>query len=283
MPNVLVTGAGRGIGRATAVRLAGRGWEVYAGVRSEADGEALTDAGRGHVHPVLLDVTSASDIAAVDARLPGTLDAVVNNAGIVVGGAIEGLDLDELRRQFEVNVVGQVAVTQAVLPRLRAAKGRVVFVSSVSGRVASPMLGAYSASKFAVEAIADALRMELRPWRIAVSLVEPGQVDTDIWRNAGNTLDEVVAAIPPEQRDLYAGHIAGMRKAIPLAQRMASDPEGVAATIERALTARRPRSRYLTGAGARLQGPMTARVPTPARDALLRTFTGIPRRPPRAK
>jgi NAD(P)-dependent dehydrogenase (short-subunit alcohol dehydrogenase family) len=281
MPSVLITGAGRGIGRASAIRLAERGWEVYAGIRSEADGESLADAGRGHLHPVQLDVTSSADVAALDDRLPATLDAVVNNAGIVVGGAIESIDLTELRRQLEVNVVGQVAVTQAVLPRLRASKGRIVFLSSISGRVASPMLGAYSASKFAIEAIADSLRMELRPWRISVVLVEPGQIDTDIWRNAGSTLDETVAATAPAQRDLYAGHIAGLRRAIPLAQRMASEPEGVAATIERALTARRPRSRYLTGAGARLQGPVTARVPTPVRDAVLRTMTGVPRRPPR--
>jgi NAD(P)-dependent dehydrogenase (short-subunit alcohol dehydrogenase family) len=281
MPNVLVTGAGRGIGRTAALRLARNGWDVYAGVRKDSDGEALSAAAEGRITPIQLDVTKDEDVAALDARLPGTLDALVNNAGIVVGGPIEGLPVGELRRQFEVNVIAQVAVSQAVLPRLRASRGRLVFVSSVSGRVAAPLLGAYSSSKFAIEAIADALRMELRPWRIPVILIEPGQVDTDLWRTADVAVDEAVAMLSPEQRDLYAGHIAGLRRGIPLAQKLAADPETVAATIERALTARRPRSRYLCGTGARLQGPLSEATPTRVRDAMLRTMAGVPRRPPR--
>ena len=174
MPSVLVTGAARGIGRATVLRLAGAGWDVVAGVRRAADGEALTaTAGAaGRITPLQLDVSDAGQVAALDGALPQRLDAVVNNAGVVVSGPIEAVPPAELRRQLDVNVVGQVAVTQAVLPRLRAARGRVVFVSSLSGRVSTPMTGAYSASKFALEAVADALRMELRPWGVRVVLVE---------------------------------------------------------------------------------------------------------------
>src|SRR4051812_28820003 len=183
MPTVLVTGASRGIGRATALRLAASGWDVRAGVRSETDG-ALLAAEAGGITPVVLDVTDDDQVAALDAVLPERLDAVVNNAGVVIAAPVEGLALADLRHQLEVNVVGQVAVTQAVLPRLRASRGRVVFVSSVSGRVSAPFMGAYSASKYALEALADALRLELRPWGVAVSLIEPGAIDTDVWRNA---------------------------------------------------------------------------------------------------
>ena len=271
MPSVLVTGASRGIGRATAERLAGRGWEVLAGVRRAEDAPPGTTA-------VVLDVTDAAQVAALDDALPATLDAVVNNAGIAVGGPIEGVALDELRRQLEVNVVGQAAVTQAVLPRLRASRGRIVFVSSLSGRVATPMTGAYNASKFALEGMADSLRNELRPWGIRVVLVEPAQTDTALWQDAEAALDETVAGLAPEHRELYARHIAGYRKTIPRSQKMASPPAGVAAAVERALTARRPRARYVVGAGPRAQALLARLTPTAALDALLRAGTGVPRR-----
>src|SRR5207302_10928593 len=149
-----------------------------------------------------------------------------NNAGVVVGGPIEAIPPAELRRQLEVNVVGQAAVTQAVLPRLRSSRGRIVFVSSLSGRVATPLTGAYNASKFALEGMADAMRMELAPWGIRVVLVEPAQTDTDMWRKADAALDEAVASLSPEHRRLYGKHIEGFRKTIPRAQRMAAPVDG---------------------------------------------------------
>jgi NAD(P)-dependent dehydrogenase (short-subunit alcohol dehydrogenase family) len=279
MPSVLVTGAARGIGRTTSLRLAAAGWHVYAGVRRTEDGAAVAAAAPDRVHPVKLDITSDADVAALAQSLPSSLDAVVNNAGIVVGGPIEGLPLDQLRRQFEVNVFGQVAVTRAVLPRLRASGGRVVFVSSVSGRISTPMTGAYNGSKFALEGIADALRMELRPWGIRVSLIEPAQTDTDLWRDAEAALEESIATLTPEYRAMYAKHIKGMRRMIPLSQRIASSPDGVAATIERALTAQRPRARYIVGAAPKVQTRLSALTPTPVLDAVLRTVTGVPRKP----
>ena len=134
MPSVLVTGAARGIGRATALRLASAGWEVLAGVRRAEDGETLSQGNSERIKPVMLDVTDEQQLASLDDILPSTLDAVVNNAGIAIAGPLEAVSAAELRQQLEVNVVGQAAVTQAVLPRLRESRGRIVFVSSVSGR-----------------------------------------------------------------------------------------------------------------------------------------------------
>jgi NAD(P)-dependent dehydrogenase (short-subunit alcohol dehydrogenase family) len=275
---VLITGASRGIGRATALRLAAGGWEVVAGVRRAEDGEALA-AASGGVTPVLLDVTDAEQVAALPDALPVRLDAVVNNAGVVMPGPVEAVSAEDLRRQLDVNVVGQVAVTQAVLPRLRASRGRVVFLSSLNGRVSTPMTGAYNASKFALEALADALRMELRPWGIRVVLIEPAAIDTDIWRGAQDTLETAAAALEPHHRNLYAKHIDGYRKAIPRFQRAASPVEAVVATVERALTASRPRARYVPGAGPRAQAALARITPDPVLDAALGLGTGVPRRP----
>lgn len=277
MPSVLITGAGRGLGRATALRMAKAGWDVHAGVRRAEDGEALVRDGGSRITPVTLDVTDAGQVAALGSALPERLDALVNNAGVAVGGPIEGIALDELRRQLEVNVVGQVAVTQAVLPALRRSRGRVVFVSSVTGRVSTPMLGPYAASKFAVEALADALRLELRPWKLPVVLVEPGSFDTDVWRLADREVDEAEERLAPEHRSLYAGHLAGMRKAIPRIQKAAGDPEDVAEAIEKALTAARPRARYVVGKDARGQVALRALLPTRAFDAVIGAATGTPR------
>lgn len=279
MPSVLVTGATRGIGRTTAVRLATNGWDVFAGVRQAQDGEELRSAVPGRICPVVVDVTDGEQVAALDQAVPADLDALVNNAGIVVGGPVEAVPLSELRRQLEVNVVGQVAVTQALLPRLRRSRGRVVFVSSVSGRVATPLTGPYNASKFALEAVADSLRMEVAPWGIRVALVEPAQTDTDMWRKADDEFQSTVELLSAEHRDLYARHIEGFRKSIPRSQRMAKPAETVAATIEKALTDKRPRARYVVGTPARIQAVLARMTPTPVLDVMLRAGTGVPRRP----
>jgi NAD(P)-dependent dehydrogenase (short-subunit alcohol dehydrogenase family) len=152
-----------------------------------------------------------------------------------------------------------------------------VFVSSLSGRVSTPMTGAYSTSKFALEGLADALRIELRPWGIRVALVEPSQTDTDMWQTAVAAFDDAVAALTAEHRALYAKHIDGTRRMIPSAQRAASSPDGVAATIERALTARRPRARYVVGVRPKVHSALSGLAPTPVLDAVLGKVTGIPR------
>jgi NAD(P)-dependent dehydrogenase (short-subunit alcohol dehydrogenase family) len=277
VPSVLISGAGRGIGRATALRLARAGWTVYAGVRRVEDGEALVAAATGgDVLPVQLDVTSDAQIAALDGELPDRLDAIVNNAGIVVSGPLETLSAADLREQFEVNVVGAVALTNLVLPRLREARGRIIFVSSLSGIVSTPMTGAYNASKFALEAIADAWRLELRPWGVSVALVEPAMTDTDLWRNAPETLEAETAEMSAEHRELYGEHLEGMRKTIPRIQKMAKPVDGVAAAIEKALTAAKPKARYPVGIDVRVQAALSGVTPDRVKDAAFGRLTGTP-------
>jgi NAD(P)-dependent dehydrogenase (short-subunit alcohol dehydrogenase family) len=277
VPSVLITGASRGIGRATALRLARAGWTVYATVRQEADGTELVAEAPGlKITPLRLDITDDAAVAALPASLPERLDAVVNNAGIVVSGPLESLSAAELREQFEVNVVAAVAVTNAALPRLRAARGRIVFVSSLSGIVSTPMTGAYNASKFALEAIADAWRLELRQWGIKVALVEPAMTDTDLWRNAPDVLEEEAAGMSAEHRALYGEHLEGMRKVIPRIQKMAKPVDTVAATIEKALTASRPKARYPVGTDVRLQAALSGVTPTRMMDAVNGKLTGTP-------
>jgi NAD(P)-dependent dehydrogenase (short-subunit alcohol dehydrogenase family) len=276
MPTVLVTGASRGIGRAIAEHLARHDWNVVAGVRTADDAAAVAAVHPQRITPVILDVTNDDHIAGLDASLPTRLDAVVNNAGIGVGGPLEAVTTADWRKQLDVNVIGQLAVTRAVLPRLRQSRGRVVFISSVNGQVSMPMFGPYSASKFAMEAAADALRMELRPWGIAVVVVEPAQTDTDMWRTADAMVAETEAALTPELRTLYARHIAGMKKLVPISQRMAVPTDKVSAVVEHALVTRRPRARYAVGIGPRIQVALLPKLPPMIRDPLLRRVFGQP-------
>jgi NAD(P)-dependent dehydrogenase (short-subunit alcohol dehydrogenase family) len=252
MPTVLITGASTGIGRATALHLAGAGWTVFAGVRKIADGEALMADGGVRVEPIVLDVTDPAQIATAVERVNehgGRLDALVNNAGIGYGGPLELISIDDLRHQLEVNVLGPVAVTQALLPALRRARGRVVLVSSIGGRVAMAFTAPYAASKHAIEAIGDALRVELRSSHVQVALIEPGSVATPIWDKSRAQGDGL--SVPPELLDQY-GHVpAAMNKVLRDTERRGVPPEQVAKTIEAALTARRMKARYVIGRDAR--------------------------------
>lgn len=195
MTSVLVTGAGRGIGLAITRHLSERGWDVYATARSTDDLRDL--ANLRNVHAIALDITDRAAVARLHEQLPSQLDGVVNNAGIIVQGPVETVPLEGLSQQLEVNVTAQIAVVQAVLPQLREARGRVVFMSSVSGLITLPGTGAYSASKYALESLADALRMELRPWRIPVSLIEPGPTRTDMWGGALDDYDRMTSQLSP--------------------------------------------------------------------------------------
>jgi NAD(P)-dependent dehydrogenase (short-subunit alcohol dehydrogenase family) len=252
---------------------------VLAGVRRIEDGTAIAAGDRaGRVTPVVLDVTDRSDLAALEQSLPARLDAVVANAGIIVEGPIESLSIDALRRQLEVNVVGQVALVQAVLPKLRESRGRIVLISSVSGRISTPLTGAYNASKFALEAIADSLRVELRPWGIKVVLVEPNSTDTEMWSGALERIDAMERSLDDTQRGLYSGHLDGMRKTTRMIEKRTVPVENVVATVERALTARRPRARYPVGAMSRAQIAMAAATPTPVMDGALARLMRMPRK-----
>jgi NAD(P)-dependent dehydrogenase (short-subunit alcohol dehydrogenase family) len=277
VPTVLITGASTGIGRASALRLAAAGWTVLAGVRRAVDGEALSLAGGERLLAVELDVTDPVQIASAVERAgeiaPGGLDALVNNAGIGVGGPLELVSPEELRTQFEVNVFGQVAVTRALLGALRAARGRIVLVSSVGGRVSVPFNGPYSASKHALEAIGDALRGELHSSHIHVCIVEPGSVRTPIWDKARDAAGRV--QVPPELHDQYGQVPAAFEKVLNDTERRGVPPEHVAATIERALTARRPRARYLVGRDARAMVLARTLLPTPVFDRVIRRALGI--------
>jgi NAD(P)-dependent dehydrogenase (short-subunit alcohol dehydrogenase family) len=261
---VLVTGASSGIGHASALRLAGSGWRVFGGVRSEEDAERL----RGHgVEPLQLDVTHCAAIAAAAKVVGGELQGLVDNAGIAIAAPLELVPLDELRRQLEVNVVGQVAVLQAFLPALRRAGGRVVLVGSVGGRSALPFLGPYAASKHALEAIADSLRVELAPWRIGVSIVEPASVKTAIWTKGAAQADAMRARMSHDRDELYATRIERFR-AVALKRGPGIDPDVVARAVEHALTASRPKARYLVGRDAHIRA-WIERLPTRLRDRVL--------------
>jgi NAD(P)-dependent dehydrogenase (short-subunit alcohol dehydrogenase family) len=189
----------------------------------------------------------------------------VNNAGIAIAMPLEFVPLDELRHQLEVNLVGQIAVTQALLPALREARGRIVFVGSIAGRSALPFLGPYAASKHALEAVADSLRVELQPWGIAVSIVEPGTIRTPIWARGAAKADELLAAGESRVEELYGGRIAAMRRVAAKRGAAGAPPEAVAKVIEEALTADRPRTRSLVGRDARIRATIE-RLPSRARD-----------------
>lgn len=249
-----ITGCSSGIGEACALRLAELGYRVFAGVRSDDAADHLRGKASALLTPLRLDVGdaesihSAAEIIATATRGSG-LDGLVNNAGIAVAAPLEFLPLDELREQLEINVVGQVAVTQAMLPLLRTARGRIVNMGSISGRVALPFVGPYTASKFALEALTDSLRVELRPWGIHVAIVEPGVIATPIWKRSLAAFDTMLAKMPPEVVELYGPAMRVVRSRV--SRLPGASTEGVVHAVVHALTARRPRARYLVGVDAR--------------------------------
>jgi NAD(P)-dependent dehydrogenase (short-subunit alcohol dehydrogenase family) len=274
---VLVTGAATGIGEACATHLAAQGWRVFAGVRRVEDGERL-HAAPGAPEPVLFDVTDEHAVdgalAEVAGRTGGRLTAVVNNAGVAMGGPVEYLPLDDWRRQFEVNLFGQLAVTRAALPLLRAEGpgARLAFIGSIGGRMSNPMMAPYSASKHALEALAESMRHELYPSGIRVVLIEPGAVRTPIWDKGRRTADELEAELPAEAMQRYQWAIDAVRKGIDMQQRQGVAPRVVAKVVARALTEAHPRARYPVGRDAHVMAAVTRVLPDSARDALVRRF-----------
>jgi NAD(P)-dependent dehydrogenase (short-subunit alcohol dehydrogenase family) len=269
MASYLVTGASSGIGAATALRLDADGHEVLAAVEPESDTAGLA-AASGRLRLVALDVTQPASIAAavdeVTRRLAGRgLDGVVNNAGVGFPGPLEVLALEDLRRQFEVNVIGQVAVTQVMLPLVRQAAGRIVFVGSVGGILASQFAGAYHASKFAIEAIGDVWRQELEPEGIEVILIEPSAISTPIWSKAIAHLDELQQSRSPRMAR-YRERLTAFRESLHSADEHGKAPEDVAEVIAQALTAKKPDARYVVGTAGRLAAALRPLIPDRVAD-----------------
>jgi NAD(P)-dependent dehydrogenase (short-subunit alcohol dehydrogenase family) len=293
VPLALITGASTGIGRATALRLHASGWTVLAGVRSPAAGESLLDAAdaaagqsgvRARLLPLSLDVTDPAQLAEARERVDalaagagvssrGGLDALVNNAGIGIGGPLELISAEDLRKQFEVNVFGQLGVTQALLPALRRARGRIVFVSSIGGRVAMAFTAPYAASKHAIEAFGDALRVELHSSGVRVALVEPGSVATPIWDKSRAEAERV--SIPAELEQAYGRIPAAMGKVLEDTARRGVPPERVAETIERALTSPRMKARYVVGTDAKAMLLAKRLLPDLVFDRVARRALGV--------
>jgi NAD(P)-dependent dehydrogenase (short-subunit alcohol dehydrogenase family) len=276
---VVVTGSSTGIGRACALGLERAGFRVFAGVRRPEDGEALRADSSGAIEPLLLDVTDQDQIEAAATRVHdasgGRLAGLVNNAGIAVGGPLEILPIEEFRRQLDVNLVGQVAVTQALLPQLRAARGRIVLMSSIGGRISLPFLWPYNASKWGLEAVGDALRVELRPFGVMVSIVEPGAIATPIWTKGDSSIKAMRERMSAEQERLYAPTLRRLATGTAEASAEGLPAERVVAVVEHALTSRRPRTRYLVGREAKLRARVRRLLPDRAWDALLARAMGL--------
>jgi NAD(P)-dependent dehydrogenase (short-subunit alcohol dehydrogenase family) len=279
---VVVTGASTGIGAACVLDCAGRGMTVFAGVRDPLAGEALVAKGGPSIIPVIIDVTDEQSITRSVEVVEGAvgesgLGGLVNNAGIVVGSPLEVIPLSQLRKQLEVNVIGQIAVTQAFLPLLRRGRGRIVNMGSIAGRGTIPLLGPYSASKYALEALTDALRMELQPWGILVSIIEPGAIATPIWEKSAKEAEGLEAAVSEEARALYGEAVMRIREAIAQAAQRAIPTDAVVRAVHHALTSARPRTRYLVGTDAKLRAWMVKWLPDRAQDRLLSWALKYPR------
>jgi NAD(P)-dependent dehydrogenase (short-subunit alcohol dehydrogenase family) len=271
---VLVTGASTGIGYASAAALAEKGYHVFAGVRSEADGERIRAESGGKLEPLRLDVANAGQIADAVAHVTSVagkagLRGLVNNAGIGVAGPLEFIPMEDFTRQMSVNLHGLLAVTQAFLPLLRLASGRLCLVSSTNGFLAVPFMGPYSASKFAVEAIGDCLRVELAPWKIRVSLVQPGATDTPIWEKATADNEAMLARMPAECMELYGAAIDKLRGEAEKLARGASPVRAVSDCVVHAITAKRPKTRYRCAKGANLAWVLARWLPDTWRDAII--------------
>ncbi len=273
-PTILITGASSGLGRSLSLHFAACGWAVWAGVRELAAAPVAPEPTPGRIHPLVLEVTEASSIQAARATLATALgerglQVLVPNAGLAVAGPVEGVSLEDWRRQWEVNVLGVIAVTQALLPLVRRGRGRLILMSSASGLVSYPLLGPYAASKHALEAVADALRVELSAEQLPVTVIEPGEVRTAIWERSLADFRRREAAWPPELRQRYAAACAWMVGEAERARTHAPDGAAVVRAVHRAATLPRPPTRIRVGPGARFAW-LLSHLPDRWRDWLIR-------------
>lgn len=277
--HVMITGSSTGIGAACALRLDRLGYGVFAGVRNPADGERLQERASECLTPVLIDVTDSESVARAAHKVTGLVGeagiyALINNAGIAVVGPLEGVGVEGVRRQLEVNVLGQLAVINAFLPLLRRGSGRIINMGSISGRVVVPIFGAYAVSKYALEAMSDALRMELRESGIFVTIIEPGLVETPIWERSMNEGRQMLETLPEAVRTRYEPLIRAVEHATAKGRRRAVSAEQVAKVVCAALSARRPKARYLVGRDAKLMAHLLGRLPDRLRDFVILRMLG---------
>lgn len=269
---VVITGASTGIGFATAVDLAHDGHQVFAGVRKSEDGEKLRQA-HSSIIPVLLDVNNEAQVQnvvqVIREKMKTKKLALINNAGVAVPGPIEALPLSEFRRQFETNVFGLISVTQAFLPLLRETQGRIVNISSIAGRVASPFLGAYAASKFAVEGLSDSLRREVSAFGVKVVLVEPGPIETPIWEKGLGQKDKMKEYMTPAFEKIYGSAINSFMKQVEDAVEHADPVDYVVDAIKQGLFSLNPQNRYLVGRQAKISGFLSQILPSKAIDTVI--------------
>lgn len=278
---VVITGASTGIGAACALHLDRLGFAVFAGVRKSEDGVALQKTGSDRLVPLELDVTDLTTIqksraVVLEATRERGLFGLINNAGIAVVGPLEAIPISDLRQQLEVNVVGQVTVTQAFLPLVRQARGRIINMGSIAGLSTMPLMGPYSASKFALEAITDALRLEVQQWGIHVSIVEPGAIATPIWNKSAIEAAERETAMEAELRTLYKPIVAAVRKVVGEASKRAISPDVVAKVVEDALTTPTPKTRYLVGPDAKFRALMVRLLSDRISDRVLTWILKLP-------
>ncbi len=271
--SVVITGTSTGIGRACVQRMAASGWVVYAGVRKDADAQDLKRSIAGDVRPVILDVTDDDHIRTLVALLgdelgSGGLDGLVNNAGVGQGGPFEILSDQDWRWHFDVNVFGLVNITRECLSLLRSARGRIVNVASIGGRVAGPMLSPYSAGKHAVEAISETLRFEVEDFGMQVSCIEPGEVATAIWGKGEDEMARLSATLDADIKDRYRRHLDMMYGFLADGSKRGIPASKVADAVHHALTASRPRHRYLVGPDAKVTG-LVSRLPDRLRHRFL--------------
>jgi NAD(P)-dependent dehydrogenase (short-subunit alcohol dehydrogenase family) len=264
---ILVTGASSGIGWATSMELAEKGWRVFAAVRKDEDAKKLRDASSGKITPIIMDIVDYESVKRgaqeIEKALGGDgLDALFNNAGISVQGPLEIIPIELFEQQIRVNIFGHIFVTQTFLPLIRKAQGRIVFTSSESGRITLPLMAPYSASKFALEAAASALRIELRPWKIKVSCVELQTIKTPMWEKIDTSTEKLMASIPKQARDLYQNELKTLSVFPKWQAEMGISMKKAVRVIIRALSARSPKARYLVGYEARLLVYSHAITPT---------------------
>ncbi|MHC4424063.1 MAG: SDR family oxidoreductase [Planctomycetota bacterium] len=273
---IFITGASSGIGEACALDLDKRGYHVIAGVRREKDGESLSQRASKRLLPVIIDIADREQVKAAAETVRQALGekplvGLINNAGISVGGPLEFTPIDRLRHQLEINVISQVSVTQLFIPLLRKSQGRIINVGSVAGIFASPMMGPYCASKYAMEAISDVMRRELKPWKIRVSLLEPGIIATKIWGKARNRAEQAIKNSPEGLMRLYQPLIEKIMMRAAESEENAQSPDVVVKAVVHALTSARPKTRYRMGPKASAQ-KVISWLPDTIQDRLVASF-----------